>query len=428
VSQKPSSPDPLKSLGQLFLLFLVIISIWPAGKSIYASYIAPPPLPNKEMSDALKDSPINSLTILLMVLIAISLGALISTVLGRNNRPAATLDSWKKTNPAGVGLFLIVLFLFGTQFMALPIVVTLVPGAVKGAKIGLLETGQPERLLKRSETVYLKTLVDSEKPGLEGDIALKVDSYTGAWAIIPGTGEFTVNKRTIPKAQTLRHGDEIQFGGRAWAFSQVYENPKGQLVGRALNKALVTILLLVICAFVAAGATEKRRGNWAGIGFSGKNIGPEILRGFRLYFSFLPVIALIVGGTNLLATWLDLNQVPHPIQNLLADLDGTSFALAVLVAVIGAPLNEELIFRGLLLPAMEKLVGVKGAILLSAWFFGAMHLGFHAFIPIFSLGLFLAYLTVTAPNRSIVASITAHMIHNSLSLGLFLAAHHATHS
>ncbi|MDF1667797.1 MAG: CPBP family intramembrane metalloprotease, partial [Planctomycetota bacterium] len=201
---------------------------------------------------------------------------------------------------------------------------------------------------------------------------------------------------------------------------------KSKLLGSALSKLLVTLFLIGLVAVVAMSKSPGTKIDLSLQGLNFKGAWGEVARGARLYFAFLPVIVAIVGGTSVLAGWLGLNQVPHPIQTFLADFDSTALILAFLVAVIGAPIQEEIIFRGLLLPALGKLAPLPIAMVISAWFFGSMHLGFHSVLPITGLGVFFAYLTVTAPKRSIVASITAHMIHNSLSLGLFLAVHHVT--
>jgi membrane protease YdiL (CAAX protease family) len=90
-----------------------------------------------------------------------------------------------------------------------------------------------------------------------------------------------------------------------------------------------------------------------------------------------------------------------------------------LAATIGAPLLEELLFRGLLFRALRRPLGALGALVVSGLFFGALHpLGNVA--PVGFLGVVLAGIFGTSRQRSLVASIAGHATFNGSQLLLAL--------
>lgn len=93
-------------------------------------------------------------------------------------------------------------------------------------------------------------------------------------------------------------------------------------------------------------------------------------------------------------------------------------AFTLFVAIVG-PVLEEVFFRGFAYQALKKKWGVwPGAIITSA-VFAAFHLNAVAFFPILFLGLFLTYLYQST--GSLVAPITAHIIHNTIMVALTLS-------
>lgn len=442
----PINENPLdtifKPAGQIFLGFLLLMSFFVASKSLFASAIAPPKKPQPEFAEALQAQPINALTLMLSTLTFLSLGAMIVTVLKRRNRshaPETLAKRWSKAPAAATGLLVFLLLWVGTQLFTTPVVSFIVPAAFSSNTPTLTEAKEEGSYeVKKSEPFFLSNIsapgvveatirdpkVDETKKSSQSFIESR---YAAGYVLFPRKEDpVSVNKEDLPKARSLQHGDTIHYKGRSFRFEHVIKDPKAKLSGSALSKLLVTLLLVCLVALVSMSKSSGTKIEFESQGLTREGILGEIARGARLYFAFLPVIVALVGGTNVLAEWLGLNQVPHPIQSFLEDFDSTALILAFLTAVIGAPIQEELMFRGLLMPALGKLVSLPLAILISAWFFASMHVGFHSILPIFGLGVFFGYLTASAPRRSIWASMTAHMIHNSLALGLFLAVHHVT--
>jgi len=89
------------------------------------------------------------------------------------------------------------------------------------------------------------------------------------------------------------------------------------------------------------------------------------------------------------------------------------------VASVLAPLTEEAVFRGFLLPALNKWVPLPAAVALSSAAFALAHLNPHDFIPLFSLGCILG--AVYVQTKDLRASTMVHALWNSGVIVLLLA-------
>lgn len=99
----------------------------------------------------------------------------------------------------------------------------------------------------------------------------------------------------------------------------------------------------------------------------------------------------------------------------LVQLFGEQWILALLVVGVGAPLSEELLFRGFLLSALarSRLGFAGGAIITTVWW-TALHAGYSAagIIEVFVIGLFFSWLLWRT--GSLRVSIFCHALYNSL--------------
>ncbi len=107
------------------------------------------------------------------------------------------------------------------------------------------------------------------------------------------------------------------------------------------------------------------------------------------------------------------------LQNVLLRLDtqGIGLVLTLIAAAVVAPFVEETFFRGFLYGGLRGRIGVVGAMLVSTLFFTALHFSIDQFIPIFVLGLFLAWLY--EKTGSLYPGMFLHMANNAVSLLLF---------
>lgn len=95
---------------------------------------------------------------------------------------------------------------------------------------------------------------------------------------------------------------------------------------------------------------------------------------------------------------------------LLQEDDPLVLGLLALVAVVGAPLSEEVIFRGYIYPVFKKFAGMSLAILFSGALFAVVHNNLAALLPLFVLGMVLAILYEAT--GSLWMPIAVHLVFN----------------
>lgn len=115
----------------------------------------------------------------------------------------------------------------------------------------------------------------------------------------------------------------------------------------------------------------------------------------HLFLRFLPLIWLVGmfwGAILLLLENLGLGPPTEPqvAAQWIAQSDSflylTSMALMV---VIGAPLSEELLFRGLLYRFLNEIFRARFALIASSLLFALLHASTYSFLPLFFIGLLL---------------------------------------
>jgi membrane protease YdiL (CAAX protease family) len=147
------------------------------------------------------------------------------------------------------------------------------------------------------------------------------------------------------------------------------------------------------------------------IGLTLKNFGLNVKRGFVAYLAVVPFIFLTLLAVAAAAKFFSYKPAPQAVVDIYmrAPENKNLVVLTVFVAIIG-PVIEEIFFRGFTYKAFRARVGPGWAMAASAAIFSLMHLNFVALVPIFLLGIYLAYLY--EKTGSLVPSMTAHMAHN----------------
>jgi uncharacterized protein len=102
------------------------------------------------------------------------------------------------------------------------------------------------------------------------------------------------------------------------------------------------------------------------------------------------------------------------LQIVLEGKDSTALLLFFLTAAVAAPLFEEFLFRGFLLPSLTRYVPVWAAICLSGLLFGVAHLSLSEIIPLTTLGIILGVVYVRTKN--LLAPMLLHSLWNSTTL------------
>lgn len=187
----------------------------------------------------------------------------------------------------------------------------------------------------------------------------------------------------------------------------------------------LTNILTFLYVFIIVQVKYKQPVSMLGIRFA--NWGESIILGFSRYLAVLPVIILTGIFVDFVARHLGLTPSPQEITMKILE-ESSSFVLASMIffGTLGAPIVEEVLFRGFFQPAVRRIYGKANAIISSALFFALVHLigdqNIFVFFQIFILGLLLAYLFERT--GSLVAPVSAHIIHNSVTLVyLFLYKH-----
>ena len=109
-----------------------------------------------------------------------------------------------------------------------------------------------------------------------------------------------------------------------------------------------------------------------------------------------------------------------PPEEFIKLMQATPFVLNFLMVVIGAPIVEELLFRGFLFSQLKTTkLGINGSIILTSLIWTSIHLQYDIFllIPIFLIGLLLGYLM--HKYNSLYLVIIVHAVHN-LQATLFI--------
>jgi len=185
---------------------------------------------------------------------------------------------------------------------------------------------------------------------------------------------------------------------------------KGVLVSLAVSCFAWAGALLVLCRVVV-----KERGQ------SLQALGWTLPGGFRdvgrvagCYAALQPLFFGSLLITQGIAVCVGTKPVPQKIVLEFMSERSLSVTLAILaLACVVAPIWEETLFRGFLQPALRRLVGQRGAILLTALVFTCAHWSLSVSLPIFVLGLMLGYLY--EKTQSTIASALLHSVHNTMT-------------
>lgn len=123
------------------------------------------------------------------------------------------------------------------------------------------------------------------------------------------------------------------------------------------------------------------------------------------------MVSLLWGAVARAAGW----QPPLTQDSSFSAVFGpglAGLALAVLMAVIVGPITEELAFRGVIAPALERRFGRTAAIAGSAGVFALYHVTPWLFVPMFAFGCALGWLALS--RRSLWSAIALHATYNGV--------------
>jgi membrane protease YdiL (CAAX protease family) len=183
-----------------------------------------------------------------------------------------------------------------------------------------------------------------------------------------------------------------------------------------LYLALMTVPLLLLALLLPRRATRPAGGwlqwNWrpAGSALSGA-VGTLLM--------VLPVVTASSWAIDRI--WADPGGSNPLLELVLTTSDPLALACFAFTALVVAPLFEETLFRGVLLPVAAQRLGGAAAVILSAAVFAVAHLSLGELAPLFVLGLGLGWLRWRSGR--LASTVLMHALWNGLTFMnlLFLA-------
>ncbi len=176
-------------------------------------------------------------------------------------------------------------------------------------------------------------------------------------------------------------------------------------------------LAAVGAALLVARACEP--GAFAALGFRRGGNGRALLCGAVSFVFFLP----LVHGAD--QVWPFVYELfggaweEQEVITMFASLQGMELVQAILLAVLVAPLLEELLFRGFLQPLLVQNLSDRGGIVLTSLLFALLH-GWSAFLPIFVLSLVIG--GVMLRTQRIAAAWLVHALNNAITIAVLVLA------
>lgn len=115
-----------------------------------------------------------------------------------------------------------------------------------------------------------------------------------------------------------------------------------------------------------------------------------------------------------------VNALGRPLPNPLPVIDNMySLVIGIVIIAIAPAICEEVMARGVIMRGYERF-GNKTAWAISAILFSIMHRNIQSVVPIFLIGLLLAYIVYRT--NSIWAGVVAHFINNAVAIALLYVA------
>ncbi|MBU7582544.1 MAG: CPBP family intramembrane metalloprotease [Nostoc sp. TH1S01] len=186
---------------------------------------------------------------------------------------------------------------------------------------------------------------------------------------------------------------------------------------------LQAVSVLVSYLFVAAGALSvmyfsiKRFFPLPRLWFKFQLQDNWWLWGLGGYCTALPVVVVVSLINQKL--WQGQGGSNPLLQLALESQDFVALGIFFSTAAIAAPLFEEILFRGFLLPSLTRYLPVWGAIVASSLLFAIAHLSLSEVLPLTALGIVLG--VVYTRSRNLLAPMLLHSLWNSGTLlSLFL--------
>ena len=141
--------------------------------------------------------------------------------------------------------------------------------------------------------------------------------------------------------------------------------------------------------------------------------------------STLPRVSTLLALVSIL-NQLFFNELLHieiehqAITQYMNQLDKPLHQIYIATAILIAPLYEEILFRGILLPKIIQKTGLTNALIITSLLFAALHFHLPALLPLFALSSLLSL--VYWWSGSLWNCIAIHMIFNAGSIAFLIVS------
>jgi membrane protease YdiL (CAAX protease family) len=191
--------------------------------------------------------------------------------------------------------------------------------------------------------------------------------------------------------------------------------PASRLV--LLQSALFHLLGLIV---VAALMVRRRLSVAESFGARLTTLPQDILRGLLGLLAALPALLLLTVLFHVVLHVLGYQTSIQEVAFAISDEKRLWMRAYFVVLAVGlAPVFEEILFRGMLLPVLARRYGGWAAILITSFLFAAIHKHLPSFLTLFALSgaLSMAYIF----SGSIVVPIAMHAIFNGITTAILLS-------
>ena len=154
-------------------------------------------------------------------------------------------------------------------------------------------------------------------------------------------------------------------------------------------------------------------------GFAEPRLGRAIFLGALVSILLLPVaLSLAELSARLLRAFGVSPELQQPVQVVREATSVLQLVVHGLAAVAFAPIVEELIFRGIVYPAVKRYANGSIALWSASLLFALTHMNLTVILPLTVLAIILTFLYETTGN--LVAPIIAHSLFNAANFGFLV--------
>jgi membrane protease YdiL (CAAX protease family) len=192
--------------------------------------------------------------------------------------------------------------------------------------------------------------------------------------------------------------------------------------GATLAPALMQVALyLFIAGLINISMIRRGTRLVTFLGLDKPPLGGRAFKGAVILLASFPVVLLVNFCWQALLAGLGVElKEQDPVAFLRESGSPIDIVVVVFLAVIVAPLGEELVFRGYLLPVAKRFIGRWPAILSTGVFFGLIHGNWAAAVALAVLGVLLAL--AYEHTGSLATPIVMHMLFNATTVVILLVS------